>query len=396
MQQVLAVAGLKIGQVAGEPEFDAARDRLLASGLFETVGYRFEPGPDGKGYRATFQVTEVGPILPVRFNNLGVPDADLEAMLRARDPLHIPGRLAASRPLIERYTAWIREFLSAKGADSKITGGVAPWPEQLAVVFRPDKDLPSVAEVSFEGDKAVSEEDLRTAVAGAAIGAAYTEERFRDILDHSIRPVYEARGRLRVRFSRIRTEPVKDVKGLRVFVTVEEGDVYKLGKAAIAGPSPLRPEDLIKVANFKLNEPANFDRVKEGTETIRKAVRRAGYLDAAVSFDREIHDAEKSVDIAIRIDAGPLYAMRKLTVVGLDLTAEAEIKRMWTLDSGKPFNPDYPELFLTRIREQGVLDNLGSAKSAVDIDYKARTVDVVLTFAGPATQPGRGEGRRGR
>ena len=37
-EQVLAVAGVKVGQMAGKPEFDAARDRLVSSGAFETVG----------------------------------------------------------------------------------------------------------------------------------------------------------------------------------------------------------------------------------------------------------------------------------------------------------------------------------------------------------------------
>src|SRR5690349_15128130 len=67
--QVLGVAGLKIGQVAGKEEFDAARDRLVATGAFETVGYKFEPGPGGQGYVATFQVTEVEPAYSVRFEN---------------------------------------------------------------------------------------------------------------------------------------------------------------------------------------------------------------------------------------------------------------------------------------------------------------------------------------
>ena len=44
-EQVLSVAGLKIGQLAGRAEFEAARDRLTATGVFETVGYKFEPGP---------------------------------------------------------------------------------------------------------------------------------------------------------------------------------------------------------------------------------------------------------------------------------------------------------------------------------------------------------------
>ena len=40
-EQILAVAGLKAGQPAGKEQFDAARDRLVANGAFETVGYRF-------------------------------------------------------------------------------------------------------------------------------------------------------------------------------------------------------------------------------------------------------------------------------------------------------------------------------------------------------------------
>src|SRR5438105_7316849 len=65
--QVLAVAGLKIGQLAGKPEFDAAHDRLVDSGAFDRVDYKFEPGPDKQGFVATFQVTEAQPAFPLRF-----------------------------------------------------------------------------------------------------------------------------------------------------------------------------------------------------------------------------------------------------------------------------------------------------------------------------------------
>src|SRR5882724_247025 len=49
--QVVALSGLKIGQVAGKPEFEAARERLVASGVFETVSYKFVPGAH-QGYAA--------------------------------------------------------------------------------------------------------------------------------------------------------------------------------------------------------------------------------------------------------------------------------------------------------------------------------------------------------
>ena len=50
-EQVLAVAGLKVGQLAGKPEFEAARDRLTATGVFETVGLQVRAGPEQTGLR---------------------------------------------------------------------------------------------------------------------------------------------------------------------------------------------------------------------------------------------------------------------------------------------------------------------------------------------------------
>src|SRR5580658_2848961 len=85
--QILAVAGLKIGQVAGAPEFDAARDRLTESGAFETVGYKFVPAEAGKGYAATFQVAETTSIFPAQFEDLGAPDGEIEKLLASHDPL---------------------------------------------------------------------------------------------------------------------------------------------------------------------------------------------------------------------------------------------------------------------------------------------------------------------
>jgi outer membrane protein assembly factor BamA len=365
---VLSIAGLKPGDIAGKDEFDAAHDRLLATGAFATVGYKFDVLPDGSGSDASFQVTE-NEVLPVRFYDLGVPDADLEASLHTRDPLFSAAALAEVPEVIARWTKWIQDDLAARNLDNKIMGSIEPWPDQLAIVFRPTKNLPAVAAVSFEGGHVLSEGALRGAVTSAAIGAPYTEGNFRMILDAAIRPVYEARGYMRVTFPKVRAEPVTDVLGLHVFVTVSEGESYKFGKVEIPGAA-IRTGDL-----------ANFSRVNEELERIRNARRRAGYLNVQVAADRDVHEAEKTVDVAARIDAGPLYVMGKLDIVGLDLTGEAEMRRIWSLKRGSPFDPDYPAQFLDRVRREGMFDNLGKTIPETKIDEKTHTVDVTLTFA---------------
>jgi outer membrane protein insertion porin family len=392
--QVVAVAGLKIGQMAGKPEFEAARDRLVASGAFETVGYRFQPGANG-GYNAAFQVTEVETAYPVKFEELGVPDADLEGMLHARDPLFSIVRVPATQAVMERYTRWVQEYLDSKGLKEKIAGRVTPLaPEQFAFVFRPARNLPAVAQVTFEGNQVVPQSLLREAVHGTAIGFPYTEPHFRELLNSSVRPIYEARGRVGVAFTKIRTEPTKDVEGLHVFVGIDEGPSFELGNVTIGGETPVAPEALLKAGDFKKGDVANFDRVNEGLERIRKAVRHAGYLDVKVTTDRKIDDAAKKVDVIVLVSPGPQFTMGKVVFVGLDLDGEAEMNRIWTLKEGKAFNPDYPDFFLNRIREQGLFDNLAQTKAEIQINQKEHTADVTLRFAG-ADDATRGPRKRG-
>ena len=372
-QEVLSVAGLKIGGLAGKPEFDAAHDRLLATGAFSTVGYKFNVTPAG-ACDAAFQVTE-NEVLPVRFYNLGVPDADLEAWLHARDPLFSAARLPSIPDVIAGWAQSIQDYLAARHLDSKIMGGVEPWPDQLFIVFRPAKNLPAVAEVTFDGGHVVPNAALQTAITGAAIGAPYTEGNFRMILDAAIRPVYEARGYMRVAFPQVRAAPVADVLGLHVFVTVNEGEPYKFGKVDIPG------------AAIKPGDTANFDLVGAEIERLRAALRHTGHLNAKVSSDRQIHDAERTVDVAAHIDTGPQYVMGKLDIEGLDLNGEAEMRRIWSIKRGTPFDPDYPAQFLDRVRRQGLFDNLGKTTPATKVDEKTQTVDVTLTFAAPPRHP---------
>lgn len=387
-EQVVAVSGLKIGQLAGKEEFDAARDRLLASGAFESVGYRFVPAADKQGFAASFQVTEAQPLFPVRFEDLGVPDKELEAALTARDPLFSRAHLPATEKVLDRYTKLVQQYLATKGITepvaAKVVAGAA---DRMTIVIRPARGLPRVAEVAFTGNEVVPQSALREAVHGVAIGVPYTEASFRDILNLSVRPVYEQRGRIRVSFPEVRTEPEKDVDGVRVIVKVDEGAVYQLGKVTIAPPAPLAAATLLKTGNFKTGDIANFTRVNDGYERIRQAVRRTGYLNAKVSGTRTIDDAKKTVDVEVHIDAGPQYTMGKLTLVGLDLNGEAEMNRIWGLKPGRPFDPDYPDSFLARVREEGLFDNLGKTRADVKVNEAAHTADVTLTFGGTQGKP---------
>lgn len=396
-EQVLAVAGLREGQVVGRPDFDAARQRLSDCGAFDTVSYSFAPQVGTRGFVATFTVTEIEQVYPVRFDELHVSERELTGILKAKDPLFAQGKLPATQPVFTRYVKWVQEYLTSKGIDEKIVGAVEPdRPGEYVISFHPARPLPVVAQVAFQGNLVVSQAILQDAVLGSAVGMPFTEDRFREALNASLRPIYEARGRVRVAFPVIKTEPNKDVTGLNVSVTVDEGETYNLGKVSVEGPTPVKAEDLLKAGDFKAGELANFDKVNEGLDRVKKALRHAGYMKAQVTTRRAVDDEKRIVALTLWVDAGTMFTMRKLTIVGLDLDSEAEINRIWTMKLGKPFNPDYPDLFIKRIQEGGMFDNLAKAKAEFKVNEQDHTADVTLTFNGGAPPPAGRGGRGGR
>jgi outer membrane protein insertion porin family len=382
--QILAVAGLKVGQMAGKAEFEAARDRLVATGMFETVGYKFSPGGDQHGYAASFQVVEVQPAYPIRFDDLGVPDKDLMDYLRGKDPLFAP-RLAATKAVLERYKQWVQEYVTAHDGKDKVIAKVMPAgapapPGDFVILFRPARSDPAVAEVEFEGNQAIPTSKLQNAIAEVAIGMPYKEDAFRQYLDSSIRPLYDARGRVRVAFTKVTVEKATDVQGLAVKVALVEGGTYDLGTVRIEGAPNFEPARLLKTGKFKSGDLADFDEVGQGVDRIRKVLAHEGYMRNDVQIVRKIDDAKKTVSLVLHIDEGPQFLFGTLSVEGLDLNGEAAIRKMWTHQPATPYNPEYPDYFLHHVREEGLFDNLGETRAETKIDDKTHIVSVTLYF----------------
>jgi len=381
--QILAVAGMKVGQMAGKTDFEAARDRLLATGMFETVGYKFAPGGDQHGYAASFQVVEVQPAYPIRFDDLGVTDKELIEYLRSKDPLFAP-RLAATKAVLERYKQWVQEYVTAHHSKDTVIAKVMPGEKagtgDLVILFRPARSDPAVAEVAFDGNQVIPTAALQNAIAEVAIGIPYKEDTFRQYLDSSIRPLYDARGRIRVAFTKITVEKATDVQGLALNVNLVEGPTYDLGSVHIEGAPHFEPARLLKTGKFKSGDLADFDEIGKGVDRIKKVLAHEGYMRNDVQIVRNIDDAKKIVNVVLHIDEGPQFVFGTLAIDGLDLNGEAAIKKMWTHQAGTPYNPEYPDYFLKRVREESLFDNLGETRADTKIDDKTHIVNVTLYF----------------
>lgn len=377
--QIVALSGLRIGHPVTKADFDTARDRLVASGAFMNVSCGYEPAPDGKGYAATFEVTEVPEIYPLHIEDLPVTDAELLAYAKGKDALAGP-KIPGTKEAVGRYKQFLADLLASKGYKEPIKGELTSEnPPDLIVLFRPATARPTISHVKFTGAAAIPVTTLQNTLSNVAMGVPFSETTVRTLLDRNIRPLYEAKGRMRVAFPKVTTEPDPNVKGVVLSVEVNEGPVYKLGKAKVTGMAG-READLVAMLNLKPGETIDFDQVKKGAQRIEQNLRREGYLQVASAFDKSFNDAARTVDITVQVTPGPQFKFSKLNVVGLDIETEPVIRKMWGLKEGKPFNADYPQHFLERVKEDGVFDNLKNTRFENKIDPDSHEVEVTLYF----------------
>ncbi len=381
---ITVASGLKPGQIANGAAFDAARDRLIATGYFDMVSYRYKPAKQGEGYAVTFEVQEIETLYPIRVDGLSASTQEIEAYLKAKDPL-FTGKMPGTEQVIRRTSDEIQQYLESKGHPAEVAGKViAPAPETFVVDFMPKHGLPAVSTVSFEGSRLISAVDLHNKIAEVAFGQPFTEEGFRGLLRTQIGPLYEAKGYMRVTFPKITATPSASVDGVDVTVTVEEGVEYKLSRVVVRGKSPEESARILKTAKIPVMTVANFDDVIKGAERVQDSLHHQGFLDSRFTTDKKIDDAKKTVEFFLVVDAGPQYNFGKLIVNGLGLDGEAAVRKVWGVRSGNPFPQGYGDYFLSKVKEEGIFDNLGDTRASLDIDAKTHIVNVTLDFKGAA------------
>lgn len=383
-RQLIAASGLRLGgqytRDSLQKRLEEAQAELLASGVVESVAFLFGASGDGSGYAATFEVAEIQQVYPILFLNFDVPEEEIRAYLGERDPLFAE-KIPGTDTQISRYARFIEDFLKAKGEPEPVQGELSSnRPDELIVMFHPRGAMPVIAEVAFEGNEVETDDRLREAIHGVAVGTRYSEGRFRTLLTANLLPVYAMRGRIDVQFPELRTERAGGgVNGVRVIATVDEGESYSFGIVRVEGSASMNRE-LASAAGIEPGGVANIVELETGRELIKDALRGEGYMAAEATEEHRIDREKKVVDVVYFVEPGPKYKMGELHLQGLDLHGEHEIGKVWGMKPGDDFDATYPEFFLQRIKELNLFDGLQKTASQFEPNHETGTVDVTLFF----------------
>jgi outer membrane protein assembly factor BamA len=379
---IVQVLGLTVGQPATPEVFKAAQGRLLETDLFSDVSYEFRFSLTKPAqYTVTYKVTEFDQLFPIQFEELGIPDATVRAYLKAHVPLYNE-RIPPTQKVLDRYSGATQELVAQTNPKLKLKGTVSSDdPDHPMVLIRPDAPMPRIAAVTITGNKAIETAALQRALNDVAVGQRLSDATLRDILTKSIRPMYAAKGYVAVTFPKIDTEKSPENQGYVVHVQIQEGPVFRFGNSAFRGGS-FTADDVRSMMHYKKGETFDGSKAEQLRHDLVESMRHKGSLEAKVELSQQEDDKNLSINLTYTIVPGPLFTFQTLEIHGLDIESEPEIRKLWGAKPGKPFNPDYPDFFLKRVREMGLFDNLGTTRSTFTPDETTHEVVVKLFFGG--------------
>ena len=369
---VLGITQLSIGAPVDQAGIEEACKRLQATGLFRSVEYKYRPGPKN-GFAVTLNLQDAGPLITAAIDIPGSDEAALWKWMMSLYPAFdhkVPGGA--------------EDFLAnqiERQASSSLDGQhVVPRQEsELAthsslISFQPER-LPQIAWVAFEGNHAISVQNLQAAMARVLPGDGYTERSFRVLVENNIRPAYEDIGMYRVQFPMVQAR--KDgAAGMGVTLTVSESPVYTLGQVDLAGDN--LPSDLIKAATLPLGKTANWTLIQKGIWAMRSHMVLAGYLDAAAASDRVFDDQNHVLNVKVIFRTGPIYHFGQVTFTGLPPNVDSLARSTWSRTGSDAYDFHYPDLFVHDLAKRADLRQL---KFKVESTKKpGATIDINLVF----------------
>lgn len=374
---LLAASGLKLGTPIGQPEMQAAAQKLSDTGLFSDIRFSFDAA------ELHYALKLAGGSEPAVYQNFPWwPSKALTAAVAAKVPL-FHGDVVPGSGLQEQVSAALTALLQEKG----VTATVSAMPRinesghASGVIFRIDTPSVEIGEVRFQGGSA----DLTASL--AAIQKAATGQNFgegtQSTLDAAVKAIYHRQGYLEVALSKLTYGEPQLSNGkvaVPVSATIQEGPQYHLSSLKLSGDVWMTPEEFAKDARMHAGDIANEDLLRQTLAQAASPYRAKGYIRAQITADPAFDRTRHTVEYSITVTPGPVFHMGKVMLLNLDADKQALVMKYWALHQGDVYDATYPPTFLNRNR-----NNLHEL-DAWSADYKqyeneeTNIVDLVITF----------------
>ncbi len=303
VERIVALSGLTVGQPVAETDLQAAAQRLIDSGFFRTITYRYRY--QGENLTAIFVVEEGETRVPVVFDNfVWLGDEELRGAVRSQ-MRHFDGTAPPVEESRRAIVDGLRVLLHEKDIRTQIRYEAVSDPRTGQVsemVFRADVDLP-ICDIRFPHTQSAPEPALRERSRGL-LGQNYSRRKLLAFAEKNLLPLFHAAGRLRAEFLTPTARLLDNDEcptGVAVSLPVAEGAFYTWAQAEWSGATLFTEEELNRTLGMSRGETADAGKIEAGLQAIRKAYAAKGRPDVKIEvsplFDADLLSVTYRVSI---------------------------------------------------------------------------------------------------
>ena len=371
---ILTYAGIARGETVSAAGLNDAYQRILGSGLFETVS--IEP----RGGTLLITVREFPTINRINFEgNKRLKSEDLAVLIQSQS------RHVYSPSTAETDAATITEAYSQAG---RYSATVTPKiirrsNNRVDLVFEvTEGKVVEIERLSFVGNRAYSDRRLRrvleTKQAGILRALIRKDTFIADRIEFDkqvLRDFYLSRGYVDFQIQSVNSEISRERDGFFITINLIEGQQFKFGEiTTISDLEEVDAEEFQAAAKIRPGMTYTPTHVEN---TIARMERLA--IKKSLNFIRvepriTRNDRDLTLDVEFIISKGPRIFVERIDIEGNATTLDRVVRRQFDVVEGDPFNPRSIRESAERIRRLGFFSNAevnareGSAGDQVVVD----------------------------
>lgn len=371
---ILTYAGISRGEAVTAGELNDAYQRILASGLFETV--EVEP----QGNRLVIRVREFPTINRISIEgNRRLKDDDLMAVLQSQS------RRVYSPSVAEADAAAITEAYQLEGrfaatVDPKI---IRRSDNRVDLVFEVTEGRVSeIDRLSFVGNRAFSERRLRrvleTKQAGILRAIIRRDTFIADRIEFDkqvLRDFYLSRGYVDFEVLSVTSELSRSRDSFFVTFNVREGQSFDFGQITTTSDLPeIDPDEFQQVIRIRPGDTYSPSLVENTIARLERLALQKNQNFVRVEPRITRNDRDLTLDVEFALTRGPRIFVERIDVEGNSTTLDRVVREQFRVVEGDPFNPREIREAAERIRALGFFENTevnareGSSPDSVIVD----------------------------
>ena len=350
---VLSYAGIARGQSVSAGELNAAYQRILGSGLFESV----EMVPQGG--RLVIKVTEFPTINLIGFDGNRRLKDDVLATLVQSQSRRVFNPSLAERDAQRIADAYVQEGRLAARVSPKVIRRSGNRVDLVFEVF--EGGVVEIQRLGFVGNRAYSDRRLRrvlgTKQAGLLRRFIKSDTLIEDRIEFDkqvLQDFYQSRGYVDFRTNAVNAELTRERDGFLVTFNVQEGQQFRVGEVTTNSDLPDVDIDLFQSA-LKLRTGIVYSPtlVENDIARLERLAVREGLNFVRVEPRINRNDRDLTLDVEFVLTRGPKIFVERIDIEGNTTTVDQVVRRQFQVVEGDPFNPRQIRESAERIRALG-------------------------------------------